>query len=402
MAGSICLLLLVTGCKISQEGSRNKLAPSTSFGISIDSLNAATERLHRHVDAGRLANTFVRIVKDGEVVYNDRYGLINMAENRPTEEHSLYRIFSMTKPVTAAAIMTLYDQGKLSLDDKVSMYIPEFAETPVYKKINGRHGTEPQQEEMTIRHLLTHTSGIPYGWQWSYTDSIYMQRQHMRQDWTIGDMSRDLATIPLKFQPGTRYNYGLGVDVAGYIVEVVSGMTLDAYFRTAIFDPLDMIHTSFFVPLEQQNRVSELYTHDQNGRIQVVEDRMMRNVHRSPRLLLGGAGLISTVTDYEHFCRMLLNNGMYNGTRVLSEEAAQLIMTDQLPANVPGLPGKGHGLSGTVDLETGAYSWGGAAATSFTIDPTNNLIILCYTQLIQARTEYASEFKATVYRSLME
>ena len=231
LAIGLCSVLFVASCK-----STNIVTPKVG-GISSDSLVVATKRLHKHVDEGKLSGTYARIIKDGKVVYDDKYGLIDVANNKPIQENSLYRIFSMTKPITAVAIMTLYDHGKLDLDDKVSKFIPEFANTQVYKKVDGKHSTEPQKNEMTIRHLLTHTSGIPYGWEYSYTDSIYAVRQHMRQDWSIEDMAKDLATIPLKFQPGTKYNYGMGIDVAGYIVEVVSGKTLDDYFRSVILIP---------------------------------------------------------------------------------------------------------------------------------------------------------------------
>jgi len=353
------------------------------------------------VDDGKLPGTFARVIKDGKVVYNDEYGMVDMENNKATQENSLYRIFSMTKPITAVAIMTLYDQGKLNLDDKVSTFIPEFAKTLVYKKLDGKHSTEPQENEMTIRHLLTHTSGIPYGWEYSYTDSVYAVRQHMMQDWSVGDMSKDLATIPLKFQPGTKYNYGLGIDVAGYIVEVISGQTLDAYFKSAIFDPLQMDDTAFYMTEDKVDRMAVLYTHDDDGKLILNENQLTPDINKPPKLLLGGAGLISTVSDYEKFCRMLLNKGELNGKRVLSEKAAQMMMTDQFPAGVQSLPGLGHGLSGVVKLDTGEYTWGGAASTKFWIDPTNNLIVICYTQLIGSETKYADEFKATIDRSLI-
>ncbi|MFT4735405.1 MAG: CubicO group peptidase (beta-lactamase class C family) [Algoriphagus sp.] len=394
------ILALVSSCK-TNTGALYTATPQ-SVGISADSLVVATQRLHKHVDNGELPGTFVRIIKDGKVVYNDEYGLIDVANNKPTQENSLYRIFSMTKPITAVAIMTLFDQGKLNLDDKVSKYIPEFSQTKVYKNIDGKHDTEPQKNEMTIRHLLTHTSGIPYGWEKSYTDSVYAVRQHMMQDWSIEEMAKDLATIPLKFQPGTKYNYGLGVDVAGYIVEVISGKTLNDYFKSAIFDPLKMDDTAFYLSEEKKDRMAVIYSHDESGKIKLNKTSLTLGVNSPPKLLLGGAGLISTLTDYERFCRMLLNKGELNGTRVLSEKAAQIIMTNQFPPEVETNPGKGHGLSGTVNLATGEYSWGGAASTNFWIDPANNLIVICYTQLMGGKTVYAKEFKSAVVRALVK
>jgi len=392
------ILFLVSSCE-------TKMATLQSVGLSEDSLKIATQRLHNYLDDGKLPGTFVRIIKEGKVVYNDRYGLIDIAKNKPVEDESLYRIFSMTKPVTAVAIMTLHDQGKLNLDDKVSKYIPEFSNTQVYENIDGKHTTIPQKKQLTIRHLLTHTSGIPYGWEWSYVDSIYNAKQHMRKDWTIEEMTKDIATIPLKFQPGTQYNYGLGIDVAGYIVEVVSGMKLDIYFKAAIFDPLRMDDTRFYVPKEKQDRMTELYTRDENDKLIVLEDKDIKErigAGVPPKLLLGGAGLISSMGDYEKFCRMLLNKGKLNGKRVLSERASEIVMTNQNPEGFEGAPGMGHGLSGTVNLESGEYSWGGAAKTSFWINPTHNLIVICYTQLFSQPSEYAQEFKAAVDGAIID
>ena len=397
----LAVLLITASCKTTTNtGASPSSVKQVSVGISADSLLAATQRLHQHVDEGKLPGTFMRVIKDGKVVYDDKYGQIDVAKGKPTQENSLYRIFSMTKPITATAIMSLYDQGKLSLDDKVSKYIPEFAQTQVYKEVDGKHSTEPQKNAMTIRHLLTHTSGIPYGWGQSYTDSVYATKQFMGQDWTIGEMTKELATVPLKYQPGTTYDYGLGVDVAGYIVEVVSGQKLDAYFKSVIFDPLKMDNTAFYVPEEKKDRMVVIYTHDENGKIKTPDRSRAFAVTEPPKLLLGGAGLFSTLGDYEKFCRMLLNKGELNGTRVLSEKAVQMIMTDQFPSEVEKQPGMGHGLSGTVNLDTGEYSWSGAAATKFWINPSNNLIVIGYTQLMGGKTEYATEFKATIDRSL--
>lgn len=399
----LSILLIIASCKTSTATAvKTDIEKPKSIGISSDSLIVATKRLHKYVDEGKLPGTHVRVIKEGTVIYDDKYGNIDVANAKPTQENSLYHIFSMTKPITATAIMTLYDQGKLSLDDKVSKYIPEFAQTQVYKKVDEKHGTEPQVDEMTIRHLLTHTSGIPYGWEPSYTDSIYNVKQFMTQDWTIEQMSKDLATVPLKFQPGTKYNYGLGVDIAGYIVEVVSGKKLDDYFQSEIFDPLKMDDTAFYVAKEKNEQMSVLYTLNEDGAITKMDNQLTQGVTEPPKLLLGGAGLVATLDDYEKFCRMLLNKGELNGKRVLSEKAVQLIRSNQLGSDVEWYPAMGHGLSGTVKLETGEYSWGGAAATKFWIDPTNNLIVICYTQLMLAETEYATEFKATIDRSLVD
>ena len=373
-------------------------------GLSKDSLKIATQNLHKYVDKGALPGTFVRIIKNGKVVYNDKYGFVDVAKKKPVKNNSLYRIFSMTKPITAVAIMVLYDQGKLSLDDNISKYIPEFSNVKVYKNVNGFHSSEDIKNPITIRHLLTHTSGIPYGWGWSHIDSIYNSKQHMRKDWTIGEMSKDIATIPLKFQPGSKYNYGLGIDVAGYIVEVVSGKKLDYFFKTFIFEPLEMKDTGFYVPKQKSGRLSQLYTHDENKNLIIMDDpdiKIKVGADKPPKLLLGGAGLVSTMKDYENFCNMLLNKGKFKNKRVLSENAAKTVITNQLPDEIKMYSNFGHGLSGIVDINSGEYNWSGAASTSFWINPSKKQIIICYTQLFSSPTEYAKEFKASVDNALI-
>lgn len=381
------------------------VATPASVGLSEDSLKVATQRLHKYVDEGKLPGTYVKIIKNGKVILEDQYGLIDIEANKPITENSLYRIFSMTKPITAVALMTLYDQGKLDLDDEVAKYIPAFSQTLVYKNRDGAHAFEPQNNPLTIRHLMTHTSGIPYGWESSYVDSIYNARQHMRKDWSLEDMVNDIATIPLKFQPGTQYNYGMGIDVAGYIIELVSGMKLNEYFKSIIFDPLQMNQTRFYVPEDKKPQLSVLYTRDENQQLIEVKDPNIDQVFSSaspPKLLLGGAGLISTLNDYETFCRMLLNKGQLEGTRILSEEAAEMIMTNQYPKEINTDGKTGHGLSGMVNLESGEYNWSGAASTHFWINPSKQLIVLCYTQLFFANTDYAKVFKTTIDQSFID
>jgi len=390
----VTLIILSCSC-------RSKMISLKSYGLSRDSLNTATNILHKFVDDRMLPGTFARIIKEGKIIYNDKYGFTDVKNKKPVREKSIYRIFSMTKPVTAAAIMTLYDQGKLNLDDEISKYIPEFSKTSVFKKIDGKDSIEPQKNQITIRHLLTHTSGIPYGWQWSYTDSIYNIRQHMKQDWTLEEMINDIAAIPLKFQPGTKYDYGLGIDVAGYIVEVVSGKKLDTYLRSTIFEPLKMDDTDFYVPTEKRERLAKLYTLNENNKIIEIEDPILLGQEKPPKLILGGAGLFSTLDDYEKFCRMILNKGSLDGKRILSEKATEMIITNQLPQGVKPYYGIAHGLSGIVMLDDGEYSWGGAADTDFWINPSKDLIIICFTQLYGFETNYSNEFKKKVEESFL-
>jgi CubicO group peptidase (beta-lactamase class C family) len=213
-------------------------------GLSADTLQLATEKLQEYIDSSKFAGISALIYKDGETVYREKLGYANLETEQPMEDNTIFRIFSMTKPITAVALMTLYDEGKFELDDKVSQFIPEFAETKVY---NSETKTlEAQENELTIRHLLTHTSGIPYGWdQNAYVDSLYRELSAGAWDGTIGEKVKIMASLPLKSQPGTKWEYGLSIDVAGYLIEVLSGMPLDEYMKTVIFDPLGMEDTGF-------------------------------------------------------------------------------------------------------------------------------------------------------------
>lgn len=369
-----------------------------STGLSVDTLKIASEKLQTYIDNGKLGGISALIYKNGETVYRENFGYLNLAEKKVMDETAIFRIFSMTKPITAVALMTLFDEGKFALDDKVSKYIPEFEGTKVY---NANTKTlEPQVDELTIRHLLTHTSGIPYGWdQKAYVDSLYRVLGAGAWEGTIGDKVKILAKIPLKSQPGTKWEYGLGIDVAGYLVEVLSGTPLDIYMKTKIFDPLKMDDTGFFVPEERHSRLVSLCT-IKNDTLQEAEGRMKDGFKNPVTLFSGGGGLVSTVDNYLTFCQMLLNGGELNGVRIIQESTAQLIMTNQLPAGVSYDENKGYGLAGSVNLETGVYGWAGAASTKFWIDPKNEMITIICTQLMPSDYTYADEFYKNVKSAL--
>jgi CubicO group peptidase (beta-lactamase class C family) len=340
------------------------------------------------------------VMKDGKIIHRENYGFSNIEKEQPVEENSIFRIFSMTKPITAVALMTLYDENKFELDHKLSMYIPEFADVMVYNP--ETESLDPQEEELTIRHLLTHTSGIVYGWGQSYVDSLY--RVTGVGGWdsaTIGDKVKIMTGLPLKFQPGTAWEYGLSIDVAGYLVEVLSGIPLDEYFKSKIFDPLHMDDTGFYVPEEKHNRFTEVYYLD--GEEGLKTGGFMGEAFKKPAVLFsGGGGLVSTMNDYLTFCRMLLNGGTHDGVKILEESTVTMIMSDQLPETASYSEGNGYGLAGQVNLESGEYSWAGAASTNFWIDPSNQMIIITYAQLMPGDHSYAYEFNGIVKSALIE
>ena len=369
-------------------------------GLSVDTLELASEKMQEYIDSGKLAGISALIYKDGETVYRENFGYADLEAQQPMEDNTIFRIFSMTKPITTVALMTLYDEGKFKLDDKVSAYIPEFAATKVY---NSETKTlEPQQEEMTIRHLLTHTSGIPYGWdQNAYVDSLYSVSGAGGWDGTIEEKVKIMASLPLKHQPGTTWEYGLSIDVAGYLVEVLAGMPFDEYLKTQIFEPLGMDDTGFYAPEEKHDRLSALHT-VQSGSLKKAEGGMSMAFMQPVTLFSGGGGLVSTIDDYLKFSKMLLNGGELNGKRIIEESTAQLIMTDQLPEGVRYEGNKGYGLAGSYDPETGEYGWAGAASTKFWISPENDIIVITGAQLMPADYSYADEFKSIVDRAVTD
>jgi len=256
---------------------------------------------------------------------------------------------------------------------------------------------------MTIRHLLTHTSGISYGWNpGSYVDSLYRTSGVSGWDGTLQEKMKILAALPLNFQPGTQYEYGLSIDVAGHIVEIISGVPLDEFFQTRIFEPLKMEDTGFYVPEEYHDRFVPVYTYDENGSLIEMKGPFGDGFKKPVSLFSGGGGLVSTMDDYYRFCAMLLNGGELDGQRILKESTVDLIMSDQMPPGATYGEGMGHGLAGVVSLESGTYAWGGLASTNFWIDPTEGMIIITYTQLIPTTSMYAFEFRDLVYRSLID
>ncbi len=386
----VSVFLILFSC--SQPNKSNELS-----GLSADTLQLATEKLQEYIDNSKLAGISALIYKDGEIVYREDLG--NASENNPINDQTIFRIFSMTKPITAAALMTLYDEGKFELDDKLSQYLPEYTETQVYN--SETKSIEPQQNELTIRHLLTHTSGIPYGWDSkSYVDSLYRVKGGSSTEGTIGEKVKIIAALPLKFQPGTKWEYGLSIDVAGYLVEVLSGKPLDEYMKTVIFDPLGMDDTGFYTPEEKHSRLSVLYSR-LSGKLEPARGAMSQAFKNPVTLFAGGSGLVSTMDDYLEFCKMLLNGGELNGTRVLSEEAVHLIMSDQLPEGTTYEKNRGYGLAGGVNLNTGEYGWAGAASTKFWINSQQNMIVIAMAQLMPADYSYADAFKKIVDRAML-
>lgn len=378
----------------------NKPSADNVAGLSGDSLDVAVNLMQQYVVSGKLAGISVLVIRNSETALRKNFGMADIQNNKPIDDNTIFRVFSMTKPITTVALMMLFDEGKFKLDDKVADYIPEFAETKVY---NSETKTlEPQITPMTIRNLLTHTSGLTYGWdQKSYVDSIYRVTGASGWDGVLGDKIKILAGIPLKHQPGTKYEYSVSIDVAGYLVEVMSGIPLDEYMKTRIFDPLKMDDTGFYVPEEKHSRLANVYTLV-NDSLKEQPSMNRMNFTAPVTLFSGGGGLVSTMGDYSRFAMMLLNGGELDGARILKDSTVQMIMTNQLPAGVDYDKGGSYGLGGSVNPEKAHYGWSGAASTHFVVDRKNNMVIIALTQFMPFNIEYALKFVDKVENAVIK
>ena len=355
--------------------------------------------LNNYVANNWLVGASTIIVKDNQVVYYKGHGFANQASKKPMEANAIFRIMSQTKAITSLAILQLFENGKIGLDQAVGDFIPSFYKQTVLKDFNATdttYTTVPAKRNITIRDLLTHTSGIDY----AAIGSKNMQAIYAKADMPSGlgksnasllDVMKKLGTLPLVHQPGEKFTYGLNSDLLGCIVEIVSGMTLEAYFHKNIFEPLGMRDTYFNVPASKANRLPTVYTEDSNNKI-IEWGPTFRNIDPNYPLLgttffSGGAGLSSTAYDYAVFLQMILNGGKYNGKQIISPRTAELMLSPQLDFKYDGLNDFGLGFAITSDkasnLEArnkGSFSWGGYYGTNYWADPKEKLICLIMTQ----------------------
>ena len=398
----LSLLLLVCAHPLGAKELRT-VSPE-SVGLSSERLAHIGAVMKAHIDAGRFPGAVALIARQGELAYLEHWGT--------TTPESIFRIYSMTKPVTTVAVMMLHEEGRFLLPDPIAKFLPELAEPEVLVEVDmgsldeKRSIVEPAKREITIRDLLRHTSGYTYGYFGNTkVDQLYVQANLFDFDTPLPEFVRNLGNLPLKFQPGTVWNYSVSTDVLGRLVEVVSGTPLDRFFDERIFEPLQMVDTAFVVPEDDRERLAVLY---QNG-----EPSTGHGDFTVPRAMLsGGAGLVSTVSDYLNFCRMLLNGGELDGTKLLSRKSVDVMTSDQLgDANHGGLPegyGFGLGFAVATDLgrmgklgSVGEFSWIGIAGTAFFIDPKEDMIGIFMVQNMNDRTTRA-QFQALAYQAIID
>ncbi|MBI1212575.1 MAG: serine hydrolase [Alphaproteobacteria bacterium] len=376
----------------------------------------------KYLDTGKLPNALTLIWRKGETAHLGVQGFADVERKKPLADDTIFRIYSMTKPITSVAFMMLVEQGLVALDDPVHRFIPEWKTLGVY---NGgfleTFQTKRPNRPMLIVDLLRHTSGLTYGFQQrTNVDAAYRKFKigEIEKFGTLDYMVEKLAKLPLEFSPGEAWNYSVSTDIVGYLVGKISGMKFEDYLRTKIFEPLKMHETDFSVPAKENDRFAALYAVTPQGRV-LYDDPTKSHYLQPPSLVSGGGGLVSTVHDYLRFCRMLINGGELDGTRILSPKTIQLMTMNHLPggkdltqlsmslfseANYAGI-GFGLGFSVTLDQakalipgSTGDFSWGGAASTYFWIDPKEELIAIFMTQLMPS-THYPvrREFRTLVY-----
>ena len=398
-------------------------------GFDADRLKRIDSHFAKYVDDGRLPGWQVAVSRRGQVVHSSTYGQRNIAESLPFEDDTIVRIFSMTKPITSVAAMMLHEEGAFQLKDPVSKFIPEFADTRVYRSGSFlKPATEPQVQPMLMWHLLTHTSGLTYGFHNTHAvDAMYRKAGF---EWgsprgaDLAEVCSMWADLPLVFQPGAEWNYGVSTDVLGRVVEVISGQSLDEFFQQRIFDPLGMTDTGFWVREGDQSRLAELYVPDPKTGLATPSPSPLPQPVERPTMLGGGGGLCGTAGDYLHFCHMLLNKGELDGTRLLGTRTVDYMTRNHLPGNADleqfGRPlfaetsfdGVGFGLGFSVAMDPvanktpssiGEFAWGGAASTAFWIDPVEDIVAVFLTQLLPSSTHpIRPQLKQLVYQALVD
>ena len=377
-------------------------------GMSTSRLGRISPVMQGWVDAGKIPGALTMIAREGRLVHFEKFGMQDVATAKPIDFGTIFRIYSMTKPITSIAVMMLYEDGHFQLGTPVSELIPAFKGMQVYTE--GGDAIVDAEREMTVKHLLTHTSGLIYGGDGDHPiNQRYKDANFYAGD--LANMAQELGNIPLLHSPGNAWHYGMSTDVLGYLVEVVSGMPFEEFLKTRILNPLGMNDTAFSVPEEKADRYATLYEPAENGGIQVIENAP---VSSGPLSFFhsGGAGLQSTAPDYLRFCQMLLNDGELDGVRLLGRKTVELIRMDHISDDWQPLErtGCGFGLGFAVVTDVaethslgseGTYNWGGLASTTFWIDPVEDLVAVLMTQLI-GDSPFHAQFRVLTYQAIVD
>ena len=388
--------------------------PARAVSFSEPHLARIEAWVTRLIAEQRVPGAVVMLVRDGRVEYHKAFGYRNNVTKAPLQRDDIFRIASQTKAITSLAAMMLWEEGKFSLDDPIEKYLPEFGKQTVLVKFNpadSSYTTKPAKRKTTVRQLLTHTSGIDYADIGSEEFRAIYAKAGLtglgREGELLADKVRVLGGMPLAFEPGERFNYSLSIDVLGRLVEVWSGLPLDRFFASRIFEPLNMRDTWFELPADRRARLVTLHN-ETNGKVAPMEADSggMRPDFPARRATYfsGGAGLAGTTADYARFLQLFLNGGELDGVRLLSRKTVELMLTNQIPRLQPAF-GLGFALE-TPDndyrsvLSAGSFEWGGAFTTTYWADPKERLVALIYTNVLGSTVELGDRFKVLVYSAM--
>ena len=411
---------------------------SETVGFSAARLARVDEVMRRrYVDSGRLPGLLTMIYRSGRLAHVGMSGHMDLERGKPMREDAIFRIYSMSKPVTAVALMMLAEEGLIGLDDDVATHIPSWKNLGVYATgvpsllPGGQPGflTTPVKRPMKVVDLVTHTSGLTYGFMNRTSVDRAYREARIAEFGTAGgldEMIEQLAGLPLEFSPGTGWNYSVSIDVLGYLVQTLSGLRFGEFLRTRLFEPLNMADTAFWCPPEKIDRFASCYQPREGGGLTVQDDAGKSTYAAPPSLESGGGGLVSTAHDYMRFCRMMLHGGSLDGVQILSPKTVKLFSLNHLPGNreladmaPPGLfseagysgIGFSIGCGVTVDVvktrlpgTPGEFFWGGAASTAFWIDPREELAVVFMTQVLgsDARLTLRRDLRTLVYSAMTE
>jgi len=394
------------------------VAPPESVGVSSERLKRLDAGMKGLVDDGRLAGVVTLMARKGKVVHFAAHGKKDLRQPDPIAKDSIFRIYSMTKPVTGVAMLMLFEEGKWRLDDPVSRYIPEFAKLVVYVGENpdGTPKTEPARRSMTMRELMTHTAGLGYGLVGAHpVDKLFLKANVLDSTQPLSTMIEKMAGLPLLAQPGTRWSYSAAVDVQGYLVEKLSGMSFAQFLETRLFAPLGMKETAFHVPAAKLPRLARMHREDESGTL-VASDRE-GDATVVPQAAFGGHGLFSTASDYARFAQMLLDGGEFGGARILAPRTVEMFRTNHVLADPLKTmrQGQGWGLGPQVILDAaasgepysdGAFHWWGIGGTWFWVDPAKDLVFVGMIQYqgrgLTAATQIHGYARNLAYQAVME
>ena len=391
-----------------------EIASPESVGFSSAGLEAVTANLQEHVDNGDIAGVVAAVAREGKIVYYKALGLLDIEQVTPMREDALFRIYSMTREITSVAVLQLYEQGKFEMDEPVQKYLPEFATQRVLLDSGSTDVSQTLEREgdITVAQLLTHTSGLG-----SRSSSLYREQRVRDKNYTLDEMVKKAASVPLFHNPGTEFRYGIHATILGKLIEVWSGVPLNEYLQEQIFEPLAMGDTMFWADGENANRLVELYR-PTDGRLLPYQIETVPWTMR-PRLMEGGVGLLSSVMDFMHFSQMVLNKGVLGGNRILEEDTAELMYQNAVPDQAMPIGDRGYwsgsgwtlgGFNLVMDPDTYSYPvsegtiwWDGSAGTRYFIDPVQNTVTVIMAQVSPSRGGgFREDFTRLVEAAIVE